>query len=143
MKKVIYGEEERLLPWACERIGIDCFRSDARTIGLERDGVLAAVVVFDSFSDVDANIHVASDGSRLWMNRELLVSTFAYAFIQCGLRRLTGLVQSDNERALAFDEHLGFRREGYHPKAAKTGDLVSLGLLREDCRFIPMEYRNV
>lgn len=136
MATVIYGQEERLLPWAQERVGVT-FRADARTIGLERKGQLAAVVVFDNFSDTDAYIHVASDGSRAWLNRELLLSVFAYPFVQLGLLRLTGLVCADNADALAFDENLGFVREGYHPKAGPGGkDLVSLGLLREHCRFI-------
>lgn len=139
--RLIYGEEHKLLPWAQERVGVT-FRRDAYTIGLEKGGELAAVVVFDGFSDVDANIHIASDGSARWMNKALLLATFNYAFVQLGLRRLTGLVPADNEQALKFDEHLGFVREGYHPHASKTGDIVSLGMLRENCRFIAPEHRK-
>lgn len=139
---VIHGDEQRLLPWACEKIGVASFRPDARTIGIERNGKLAAVVVFDGFSDVDCNIHIASDGSRYWMSRELLVHTFGYVFIQCRLRRITGMVDADNRDALRFDEHLGFQREGYHPEAGTDGrDMISLGLLRRNCRFIPKQYR--
>lgn len=136
--RVIYGEEDRLLPWAAERIGVPRFRADAYTIGLERDGALVAVVVFDTFSDCDCNIHIASDGTRRWMNRELLLATFAYPFTQLGFRRITGLVAENNPEALAFDENLGFRREGYHPHAAGEGvGMITLGLLKENCRFIP------
>lgn len=141
--KLIYGQEDRLLPWAQERIGV-AFRRDAYTLGLERDGELVAVVVYDSFSLVDCAMHIASDGSGAWMNKSLLVSAFAYPFIQLGLLRVTGLVPATNEAALKFDEHLGFVREGYHPKAAPDGgDLVSMGLLKENCRFVPKEHRNV
>lgn len=139
--KLVYGEEHRLLPWAKERIGIHSFRRDAYTIGLERDGELVAVVVYDNFSDVDVNMHIASDGTRKWMNKDLLVSAFAYPFIQLGVRRVTGIVPAGNKDALAFDENLGFVREGYHPNAAPGDDLVSLGMLRENCRFIPKECR--
>lgn len=140
--RLIYGEENRLLPWAKDRIGINGFRRDAYSIGLERDGDLVAVVVFDCFSDADVNMHIASDGSRHWMNKSLLVAAFAYPFIQLGMRRVTGLVPASNHKALAFDEHIGFVREGYHPHALPSGDTVSLGLLRENCRFIPKEYRD-
>ncbi|HEX5362327.1 MAG TPA: GNAT family protein [Fluviicoccus sp.] len=139
--RLIYGEEHRLLPWARERIGIHAFRRDAYTIGLERHGELVAVVVYDGFSDVDVNMHIASDGTRQWMSKELLVAAFAYPFIQLGMRRVTGMVPASNKQALAFDEHLGFVREGYHPNAMPGDDIVSLGLLRENCRFIPKEYR--
>ena len=137
--KVIYGEEDRLLPWAERRIGV-AFRRDAYTIGLERDGEIRACVVFDTFSQTDACMHIASDGTKAWMNKDLLLSAFAYPFNQLGLLRVTGLVRADNEAALAFNEHLGFVREGYHPKAGPGGsDLISMGLLREACRFCAKE----
>lgn len=134
---LIYGQEDTLLPWAQERIGVT-FRPDAATIGLEKDGALVAVVVYDGFSETDCNMHIASDGTRAWMNKALLLSAFAYPFVQLGLLRVTGLVPAHNQAALAFDEHLGFVREGFHPKAGPGGsDLISLGMLRESCRFIP------
>lgn len=143
MAQLIYGQEDRLLPWAQERIGV-AFRRDAYTLGLEKDGQLVAVVVWDNFSEGDCNMHIASDGTRAWMNKSLLVSAFAYPFLQLQLNRVTGLVPASNETALAFDEHLGFVREGYHPKAGPNGDdLISLGLLRENCRFIPKGTANV
>lgn len=134
--KLIYGQEDRLLPWAQERVGVR-FRSDAYTIGLERGGDLVAVVVYDTLSDADCCIHIASDGTKRWMNRELLLAAFSYPFIQLGLRRVTGMVPANNTQALAFDENLGFVREGYHPHALPDGDLISLGMARETCRFIP------
>lgn len=141
MTRLVYGEEERLLPWAQERIGVR-FRRDAYTIGLERDGEIVAVVVFDNFSEADVNMHIASDGSRAWLNKSLLVAAFAYPFIQLGLRRVTGMVPAKNTAALKFDEHIGFVREGYHRNATPDDDLVSLGLLRQSCRFIPEEFRH-
>lgn len=136
MAELIYGHEDKLLPWAQERVGV-AFRRDAYTLGLEKDGRIVAVVVFDNFSDVDCNMHIASDGTKGWMNKSLLLAAFAYPFTQLGMRRVTGLVPATNAAALAFDEHLGFQREGYHPQAGPAGvDLVSLGMLRENCRFI-------
>jgi len=139
---LIYGQEDRLLPWAQERIGV-AFRRDAYTLGLEKGGELVAVVVYDGFSEFDCNMHIASDGSSAWMNKSLLVSAFAYPFIQLKLNRVTGLVPSKNEAALKFDEHLGFEREGLHRKACGDDDLISLGMLKENCRFIPKGELNV
>lgn len=137
--QLIYGQEDRLLPWAEERIGAGHFRRDAYCIGLEKDGELVAVVVFDSFSSVDCNMHIASDGTRAWMNKALLLSAFAYPFTQLGLRRVTGVVPAKNEQAIAFDQHLGFEREGYCHHALPDDDIVILGMLRENCRFINKE----
>ncbi|AOJ09664.1 GNAT family N-acetyltransferase [Burkholderia mayonis] len=144
MNRLTYDNEPALIAWAAERIGVPLFRMDARAIGQERNGVLNAVVVFDGFTSVDANMHIASDGSSRWLTRELLTAAFAYPFLQCNLQRLTGLVPAKNIAALRFDEHIGFRREGYHPRAAPDGgDIVSLGMLKEWCRFIPRESLHV
>lgn len=136
MATLIYGQEDRLLPWAQERIGV-AFRRDAYTLGLEKDGELVAVVVYDDFCEFDCNMHIASDGTSAWMNKSLLVSAFAYPFIQLNLNRVTGLVPSKNTAALKFDEHLGFEREGLHRNACADDDLISLGMLKQNCRFIP------
>lgn len=136
MNRLIYEQDGELLAWASARIGVS-FRTDAKTVGYARDGELIAVVVYDGFSAGDVNMHIASDGSSRWLTRELLTAAFAFPFIQCKMRRVTALVPAKNADALRFDQHLGFRREGYHPKAANNGgDLISLGMLREHCRFI-------
>lgn len=139
---VIYGQEERLLPWAREKIGTGPFRRDAFAIGLERDGELVSVAVFDNFSPCDCNVHLASDGTRRWMNKDYLLSAFAYAFVQLKLNRLTGIVPAKNAEAIAFDEHIGFEREGYCRKALPDDDIIIFGMLRENCRFITEEQRN-
>lgn len=142
MFRVIYDQDDRLIPWAEQRIG-EKFRSDARAIGQERDGQIVAAVVYDNFSNVDCNMHIASDGSGKWLTRELLVRAFAFPFIQCGFRRVTGLVPADNAEALKFDLHLGFEIEGRCREAMPDGsDVIVLGMLRRNCRYIPTEARN-
>lgn len=140
--KLIYGENERLLPWACERIGIGSFRKEAQAIGLERDGVLVGAVIFDTFSSYDCCMHVASDGSGHWLTREFLVHAFSYPFITCGYRRVTSPIAESNTRALKFNLRLGFEVEGRHPLMAKDGAMITTGLLRSRCIYIPKEHRT-
>lgn len=139
---LIYNQESLLVPWAAEKIGVGRFRDDAKAIGIMSGDQIRGVAVFDTFSECDCNIHVASDGSARWMTREFLVHVFSYPFIQLGLRRVTGIVPASNERALRFDLKLGFTREGYCPKALPNDDVVILGMTRDRCRFIPPEYRH-
>lgn len=140
---VIYDRQYELLLWAVKQIGIEKFRPDAQAIGHERNGKIVAVAVFDGFSDVDCNVHLASDGSARWNSREFIVRCMAYPFIQMNLRRLTGLVPAGNERALRFNQHFGFKIEGVHREAnCDGGDIISMGLLRRECRWIPAEYRK-
>ena len=130
------------IAWAAGRIGIGAFRSDARGIArVNRDGSLAAVVVFDTFSSCDCNMHIASDGTRRWLTRDLLMEAFAYPFIQLGLRRVTLVVTSKNAAALEFGRKLGFEVEGVCREAMPDDDVVILGLLRRNCLLIPPDRR--
>lgn len=143
MSELVYDRREELLEWAAEKIGIQAFRSDAQAIGLERSGVPVAVVVFDSFSPTDCAMHVASDGSGHWLTRRFLVHAFVYPFVQCRKLRVTSPIAESNQKALRFNRHLGFRQEGYHPYGAEDGALLTMGLLRKDCRFIPKSERHM
>lgn len=139
---LIYGQDDILLPWVAERIGLPGFQPGATAIGIGDDKGIRGAVVYDCIGPVDCSMHVASDGSRRWLTREFLVHVFAYPFIQLGLRRVTAMVPAKNTHALHFDEKLGFTREGYHPHGMPDDDLVSLGMLRSNCRFIPREFRQ-
>lgn len=141
--RLVYGEEDRLLPWALERIGMVAFRPDAKAIGLERDGVIVAVTVYDCFSEVECNVHLASDGTRRWLNKAFLFAGFSYPFIQCGFLSMTGIVPADNEDALRFDKHIGWEVVGTRHKAMQGGkDVILMEMLRENCRWLPEEYRK-
>jgi RimJ/RimL family protein N-acetyltransferase len=131
-----YSEPERYLEWAAKRIGISAFRSDARAIGLERDGDLVAAAVYDTFSPGTCLMHIASDGSGRWLNRDFLFRMFAYPFIQCGFRRVTGLISASNAASLRFARHIGFQDEGVLREEAPDGDVIVLGMLRRECKWI-------
>lgn len=143
MSELIYDRREELLAWSCERIGLDAFKSDAQAIGLERSGKLVGVAVFDAFSDTDCCMHVASDGSGHWLTPGFLRAVFAYVFVQCKFLRVTSPIAESNQQALRFNLHLGFEREGYHPYMAKDGAVITTGLLRKNCRWVPKEYRHM
>ncbi len=108
-------------------------------IGMERDGELIAGIVYNEFNHCNINMHVAAIGGN-WMTREFLRIAFDYPFNQCEVRRITGFVEDDNEAALRFDKHLGFkyetRLEGAYEHDGKVGDIIVLKMLREDCRWL-------
>lgn len=141
--RLIYDEDDRILPWAAEIIGINRFRSDAKAIGIERDGDLEGCVVFDTFSQDECHMHVASINDGRWMTRGFLRAVFAYPFIQCGFLRVTVPVAETNKKARVFVLNLGFKQEGYHPYGAKDSAYITHGMLRKDCRFIPENERHM
>lgn len=142
MIQLTYDDQPELLRWASERIGLGCFRSDAKAFGVLRHGELRAVVVWDTFSEADCSMHVASVGDGHWLNRSVLIQAFGYPFIDLKLRRVTALIPTKKVAAIRFNEHLGFKLEGLCPEAMPDDDIQIRGMLRRECRFIPPEYRQ-
>lgn len=141
MSEIIHHQDGRYLEWAARRIGITSFRNDAKTIAIERRGDISGVVVYDTFSPVDCNMSAASDGTGYWMSRSFLRAIFMYPFVQLGFRRVTAIVASRNKQSLNYCMNMGFKVEGFCPHAMADDDAVILGMLRENCRFIPETLR--
>jgi RimJ/RimL family protein N-acetyltransferase len=140
MKKVIYGEDERVIQWVGERVNEDAF-GDAVAIGLEDNGELIAGVVFNLYNGPSISMHVAAVPGKFWLTKEFLFRVFAYPFLQLGCRRVTGLVRVDNFKAQKLDEHLGFKREGLLRQACEDGtDMIVYGMLKSECRFLGDRY---
>jgi len=134
--RYVYDEDERLVAWAEEQIGGRC-REDAVAIGLERDSELRGVAVFDTFTPTSCMVHLASDGSRRWMTRELITRVFAYPFLQCRFRRISCIASETNTDSLRIIRHFGWVQEGVIREGGTEGeDLLLFGMLREECRFL-------
>lgn len=104
-------------------------------IGTTRDGVILGGVAFYSWNYANIFMHVASD-YKDWVSREGIKVVFDYAFNTCKVKRVTGLVTSDNKAAIDFDMRLGFKLESVMKDASPTGDMLVLVMFREDCRWI-------
>ena len=141
MSTFIYDRHTELVEWASQVIGFEP-RPDVKSFGWGDENGLRAVTLYDGFSQCDCNIHIASDGSGSWLTRAFLRAAFAHPFVQWDLRRVTGLVPAKNTAALRFDLHLGFEREGLIRHALPDDDIIVLGMLRENCRYIPQKYRR-
>ena len=135
MKRVVYDEVKKVGEWVCERL--DCvFDPCASTaIGLESNGKLIAGVVFDNYRHRSIAMHVASEGAN-WLSRDFLKAVFGYCFFQMKVNKVVGLVDSGNEKARKFDEHLGFILEGVIKDAAKDGDILIYTMTLPQCRFL-------
>lgn len=142
MGELVYDDSKRLIAWASDIIGFQP-RSDVRALGWQENGELRAVTLYDGFSAADCNMHIASDGKPHWFRRQFLVASFMHPFVQWKLRRVTGLVPSKNIKALKFDLHLGFVREGLLRHAAPDDDIIVLGMLKSECIYIPKQYRGI
>jgi RimJ/RimL family protein N-acetyltransferase len=137
MKKIIFpGQEDaRIGAWVGSRLDIDDW-GKFKAFGVEKDGQLIAGVIFNHFRMPSISMHVAGEG-KYWMSRELLKHVFTYAFDMCRCTRINTLVRADAESVIRFDDKIGFIREGVVRKGAMDGtDMILLGMLREECKYI-------
>lgn len=136
MKKIITNQNDRVGLWVSRRVGRKAPWVEFQAVGLEQDGKLIAGMVMDCYvKDARCSMHVAGDGKQ-WLNREFLWFCFHYVFDQLGCKVVLGMVNADNEDALKFDRHLGFRNLCVIKDGAGECDLIVLQMRREWCRWL-------
>lgn len=133
MKKIILHQDQIVGPWVSAMTG--GAYSEGTTIGLVEHGQLIAGVLYDGYNGASIQMHVGAIGKR-WMTKEYLWMCFHYPFEQLKVKKIIGLVGSGNEKAIAFDEHLGFQLEHSIEDAHRDGALLVYTMTREQCRFL-------
>ena len=128
--------------WARELFGRELFdfKRDYTSIAVVRDGGIIACGFFNEYRGHTIDIHFAAliPGT---LRRDALCAAFGYPFLQLGVARLGTNVPEKNEACLRFVLHLGFRIEGRRRKAMADGsDLLVLGMMREECRYLPPKW---
>lgn len=136
-KHTLEWDSETVLQFVRERIpGLPRCESMVG-IGLRNDGRLVAGVVYEGINAHNAWMHVAAEPGSRWMTRSYLKVCFAYPFLVCGVRRVSGYVLASNHAARRFDEHLGFKPEATLEGAGTDGsDVIIYRMWREECRYV-------
>lgn len=105
-----------------------------QAIGYEREGEIQGAVVYTNASPRNIVTSIVLEAP---LTRRFLYSVFWYPFVQLGVHRLTATVEEWNTKSLLFCKHVGFRVEGRLREAASDGgDVIMMGLLKKDCRFL-------
>ena len=108
---------------------------DAQFLGrLRPDGAIWGVVAFERFTEHNCEMHMAGESG--FVSRPFIRAAFHYPFIQLGKARVTGLVDEKNEAALSIDKRLGFKEEGRLRNALGDRDIIVLGMLKHECRWV-------
>ena len=128
----------------------DWVRSRAKLIFCEdSQGIVAydergiqAIAAFDSFTVDACNVHFAIDNPFV-IRSGFLNEIALHLFIQCGRKRIFGLVPSTNQKALKLDSHIGMKKVAVIPDALAEGvDYVVLRMDKDECRWLPAELRR-
>ena len=98
--------------------------------------VIEWCIGFTNFIGKTCQIHVVNFNKK-YTPRKLLWATFDYPFRQLGLESLIGIVNSNNEQAMKYDQNLGFKEVhrfvGLHDDG---GDIVVFEMKKDECRFV-------
>lgn len=119
--------------WVYERVGGSLSAHD-QGIGWQQEGKIVAGVAYQGYTGGNIFVHQAVDvrpPRKYWW----AVTDYPFNKLKCD--RITGLVDSTNQRALALNKHVGFKVEATLEKAGRNkSDLVVMVLWKEDCRFL-------
>lgn len=132
-------DQDSLRQFAAPHFGIpvETLADDMILIGVLQGENIIAAVGFNGFYGSSADIHIASNGRRAWLNRRIIKAIACYAFLHRNLKRLNAVLPVWNRDAQIFAIKIGGVPEGYMRKAAEDGgDAVMIGILREDCPFL-------
>lgn len=121
---------------ACAEFAARVLRADKNwgpwfeCIGLERDGNIVAVAVFNDYTGDNIELTVASEGR--WAFRGVIRRALHYAFREQGCKRITAHIRPSNERALSAARRVGFKDEGRARRWFGNEDAIILGLLPDE-----------
>ena len=102
----------------------------------KRGGEIIAAVVYDECNGPNIFAHIASDGSRHWLNRHFLHEMFKYPFVTQGCSRITVWVNASNTPSRRFVTNLGFTAEAVLQRAGSDGgDVLIYRMFRQECRY--------
>lgn len=133
---LVFNDKHRIGAWVANQVEQTASWGDFYAMGIDHQGEIVAGVVVNNYNSVNATCHIAVAKPTRELP-ELLRHVCQYAFRQCGLKRLTGLVPASKQKVLAFDKHLGFEEEFVMRCAADDGgDMIVLVLWSDKCRWL-------
>jgi len=129
---IVTDRQDELGLWLSNKLGSSYASGSYTSIGYEKDGVLKAVIAFENYNGSSMVCHVAIDR----FNMEWAMFCWNYIFNQLKVKKLLGVVDSGNQKALKLDLHFGFVEEYVIKDAGKDGDLHILSMTKEQCKML-------
>lgn len=132
--KVLTGPRQYILEFWYEHTKIPP-ASDCQLMAMERNGKLAACVLWDNYNGASISMHVLTLPGVQW-SREFLFGVFAYPFLQLKVNKVHGPISSKNEAAKRFAIDVGGVLGATLKDAHPDGDLLVYEMHRRDCRWL-------
>lgn len=132
-------DKDRIGQWVAVRINGVFTPQNSSCIGwLDKNDDLVAGVWYENYKTTSIVAHIAIDAP---ITREFIYTIFHYPFVQLGVYKVIGIVNSSNEEALRLDKKFGFEEEARIKDAYPDGDMVLLTLTKDKCgKFLGERY---
>lgn len=138
MAELVFDQKERIGAWVAQKVGQGADWGSFYALGIVSGDEVIAGVVFNNFNGANATCHIAI-ARHTRLVPEMITAACRYAFEYCGLKRLTGMVPSNEPKVLAFDKHLGFEEEFLMKDGAPGADMHVLVMRPDTCRWLRKE----
>ena len=113
---------------------------DAVFIGhLDEDGSIMAVVAFGHHTVHDCEVFLAGETGRRWWSKDFARAVFGLAFDRLDKARLTSRVDANKPNIVRLNERFGFVKEGRLRNMLGDRDVIVLGQIKSECRYIKHE----
>lgn len=134
---IVGGSDLEVAEWVADRCPHLSLDTPYTAIGWETCGVLTAGAVFDNYTRINIDTHIAIDEKRV--SRLFLGECFRYVFEQLACKRITARVARSNQASIRFCLSLGFKPEGICREALSGGeDLCIYGMLARECSWLDL-----
>ncbi len=128
---LVFGKE--VAEWVYQKTG-GVVSSHTAGLGWTKDNKLVSGVAIEGWNGNNLFIHQRVDSRT---SRKFWYAVADYCFNELGCKRITGIVPSDNIKALSLNHNIGFKDEAVLSKAADNGeDMIVQVLWKEDCRLL-------
>lgn len=133
MKRFVFGHDAIVASWVASSMPIPTQFYHYAAIGLERDGLPIAAVVYHNFVPVFKDIEVTCLIADPKAAHPDIIATFLrYPFEQLDCNRVTANTAKKNKRSRKFILGLGFKHEGMKKNGCGNDDMIIYGLTRKD-----------
>lgn len=138
MAELVFDQKERVGAWVAEQVRQAADWGSFYAMGIDDNGQIIAGVVINNYNGTNATCHIAiSKRSKLLI--PLFENVCNYAFNVCKLKRLTGMVPTNEPHIISFDKHLGFEEEYVMKDGAPGADMQVLVMWPDKCRWLRKE----
>lgn len=131
--RLVFDRKDLIGAWVAAQVNQTAVWGDFYAMGTMRGSQVTAGVVFNNFNGANATVHIAVSVPSKTMIK-LFNACCDYAFNKCKLRRITGMVPTNEPDVIRFDKKLGFSEEFVMKDGAVGADMMVLVLTEEAAR---------